>query len=172
MPKKYIECGKIINTHGCHGGLKIDSWCNAPEDLAQMKRVFLEEKDVYREYKVKKASIFKQFVLFDLDGITDMDQAIALKNRVLYALRDDFKLEDGEYFIADVIGLPVIDADTSKQYGTVKDMVNRGASDIYIVDTPHGESMIPAVDEFIIKVDLQKGIFIRPIEGMFETEDV
>ena len=172
MPEKYIECGKIINTHGCHGGLKIDSWCNSPEDLAQMKRVFLKEKGAYKEYKIKKTSIFKQFVLLDLDGITDMDQAMALKNTVLYALREDFELEDGEYFIADVIGLPVIDVDTLKQYGTVKDMVNRGASDIYVVDTPHGESMIPAVDEFIIKVDLEKGVFVRPIEGMFETEDV
>jgi len=172
MSEKYIECGKIINTHGCHGGLKVDPWCNTPDDLAQMKRVFIEEKGVYKEYKVKKSSIFKQFVLFDLDGITDMDQAMALKNTVLYALRKDFKLEDGEYFIADVIGLPVIDADTLKQYGTVKDMVNRGASDIYVVDTPRGESMIPAVDEFIISVDLEKGIFVRPIEGMFETEDI
>lgn len=172
MSEKYIECGKIINTHGCHGGLKIDSWCNAPEDLAQMKRVFLLEKGVYKEYKIKKASVFKQFVLLDLDGITDMDQAIALKNSVLYALREDFKLEDGEYFIVDVIGLPVIDIDTQKRYGTVKDMINRGASDIYVVDTPKGESMIPVVDEFVINVDLEKGVFVRPIEGMFETEDI
>ena len=101
-----------------------------------------------------------------------MDQAMVLKNSVLYALREDFDLEDGEYFIADVIGLPVIDADTLKQYGKVKDLVNRGASDIYVVDTPHGESMIPAVDEFIISVDLKKGVFVRPIEGMFEAEDI
>ena len=172
MSEKYIECGKIINTHGCHGGLKIDSWCNAPEDLAQMKRVFLSEKSVYKEYKIKKASVFKQFVLLDLDGITDMDQDIELKNSVLYALREDFKLEDGYYFIAYVIGLPFIYVDTQKRYGTVKDMINRGASDIYVVDTPKGESMIPVVDEFVINVDLEKGVFVRPIEGMFETEDI
>ena len=168
MSEKYIECGKIINTHGCHGGLKIDSWCNAPEDLAQMKRVFLSEKSVYKEYKIKKASVFKQFVLLDLDGITDMDQAIALKNSVLYALREDFKLEDGEYFIADVIGLPVIDVDTQKRYGTVKDMINRGASDIYVVDTPNGERMIPAVEEFIVEIDINCGIKVRTIEGLLD----
>jgi 16S rRNA processing protein RimM len=172
MSEKYIECGKIINTHGCKGGIKVDSWCNSLEDLAQMKRIFLEEKGIYKEYKIKRSSMFKQFVLFDLEGITDMDQAMALKNSVLYALREEFDLEDGEYFIADVIGLPVIDVDTLKQYGTVKDVVNRGASDIYVVDTPCGESMIPAVDEFIKLVDLQKGVFVRPIEGMFETEDI
>lgn len=173
MPeKKYIECGKIINTHGCRGGLKLDSWCNTAEDLANMHRIFLEENGTYIKYKVKKSAIFKQFVLFDLEGITDMDQAMALKNRTVYALREDFDLDEGEYFIADVIGLPVIDADTLKQYGTVKDMINRGASDLYVVDTPYGECMIPVVDEFIDRVDLQKGVFVRPIEGMFVTEDV
>lgn len=172
MSEKYIECGKIINTHGCRGGLKVEPWCNTPEDLAQMNRVFLESNGAHTEYKIKKASIFKQFVLFELVGIDDMDMAMALKNRVLYALREDFTLEDGEYFIADIIGLPVIDVDTQKQYGTVKELVNRGASDIYVVDTPYGESMIPAVDEFIKSVDLQKGIFVKPIEGMFETEDI
>ena len=75
-------------------------------------------------------------------------------------------------WVGSVIGLPVIDVDTLKQYGTVKDMINRGASDIYVVDTPKGESMIPVVDEFVINVDLEKGVFVRPIEGMFETEDI
>ena len=168
---KYIECGKIINTHGCRGGVKLESWCNTPEDLAKMKKIFLEKSGVYEEYKVLKASVFKQFVLFDLNGITDMDAAMSLKNRTVYALREDFELEEGEYFIADIIGLPVYDADSGKKYGTIKDMVNRGASDIYIVDTPNGESMIPAVDEFIDRVDPEQGIYIRPIEGMFEPAE-
>lgn len=173
MPeKKYIECGKIINTHGCHGGVKIDSWCNTPYDLAELKRIYLKNKEGYREYKVAKASVFKQFVLLDLVGIADMDQAMALKNQTVYALRDDFDLDEGEYFIADVIGLPVIDVDTQKIYGKVSDLINRGASDLYVVKTPNEEVMIPAVDEFIISVDLEKGVFVRPIEGMFNSEEI
>ena len=170
--KKYIECGKIVNTHGCHGGLKIDSWCNTPQELSELKRLYLKEKEAYREYTVTKASVFKQFALVELKGISDMDQAMALKNTVVYALRSDFKLEDGEYFIADVVGLPVIDADSGKIYGNVAELINRGASDIYVVKTPSGESMIPAVDEFIISVDIEKGVFVRPILGMFDSEEV
>lgn len=170
IKKDYIECGKIINTHGCKGGLKLESWCNTPEDLASLKKVFLMEDGNYKKHKVIKASVFKQFVLLDIEGITDMDTAMSLKNKTVFADRSDFKLEDGEYFVVDVIGLKVIDVDTQKEYGTLTDVINRGASDIYVVKTSAGEVMIPVVDEFIKKVDIKGGILlIKPIEGMFEN---
>lgn len=165
---KYIECGKIINTHGCHGGVKIESWCNTPYDLADLERVFVLENGKYSKYKVKKASVFKQFVIAELDGISDMDSAMAMKNTVLYAAREDFSLEEGEYFIADMIGINVIDAENGNVCGKVKDIINRGASDIYVVDTPNGERMIPAVDEFIIKADINEGIFVKLIPGLLD----
>jgi len=166
--KTYIECGKIINTHGCFGGVKLESWCDSPEILAKMKRIYLFEAGEYREIKVKKASVFKQFVLFDLEGITDMDSAIALKNTVVYADRRDFKLEKGAYFIVDIIGCDVIDADSGRVYGKLKEIVNRGASDLYVVTTETGEVMVPVVDEFVAKVEVGKAIYLRPIEGMFD----
>ena len=165
---KYIECAKIINTHGCRGGLKLESWCNTPEDLAEMTRIYLLESGKYVEHKVKKASVFKQFVLMDIDGIDDMDSAMALKNKVLFANREDFSLDDGEYFIADIIGIDVIDADSGKVYGKLSDIINRGASDIYVVQTDNGERMIPAVDEFIINIDINKGVFVKVIPGLFD----
>ena len=165
---KYIECGKIINTHGCRGGIKAESWCNAEDDLASLKRVFIKSNSGYEEYKVKKSSIFKQFVIFEFKGLEDMDQAMLLKGRTLYARRDDFDLEDGEYFLADMIGLDVIDADNGTVYGKLTQIINRGASDIYVVSTSNGERMIPAVDEFIISVNIESGVFVRPIEGMLD----
>ena len=165
---KYIECGKIINTHGCYGGVKLESWCDSPDVLAKMKRVYINESGEYREMKVKKASIFKQFVLFELDGVSDMDSAIALKNTVVYADRRDFKLPKGSYFIADIIGCDVIDADSGRLYGTLKEIVNRGASDLYVVSTEKGEVMVPVVDEFVDRVEVGKAIYLRPIEGMFD----
>lgn len=168
MDKKYIECGKIINTHGCKGGVKIEPWSNSPKDLTSLKRIYIKNKGVYVEYNVTKASVFKQFVILELKEITDMEAALSLKGATLYAQREDFKLSDGEFFLADLIGLDVIDADSAKVYGKVKDIINRGASDIYIVDTPNGERMIPAVDEFIKSVDLSKGVFVRVIEGLLD----
>ena len=165
---KYIECGKIINTHGCHGGVKMESWCNTPYDLAQLSRIFVLEGGTYRKLKIKKASVFKQFVIVDIDGINDMDSALAMKSKVVYAAREDFELDEGEYFIADIIGVDVIDSQSGNLCGKVTDIINRGASDIYVVETPNGERMIPAVDEFIVKVDINEGIFVKLIPGLLD----
>ena len=166
--KQYIECGKIVNTHGCRGALKAESWCNSEKDLASLARVFILESSAYREYKVKKASVFKQFVIFELDGISDMDLAMMQKGKTLYAAREDFDLEEGEFFLADLIGLDVIDVDNGTVYGKISEIINRGASDIYVVRTDNGERMIPAVNEFVKKIDVEKGLFVRPIEGMLD----
>ena len=168
----YIECAKIVNTHGCHGGVKLESWCNTPEELESLSRIYLKNGASYVEYKIQKASVFKQFVLMDLEGIHTMDDALRLKNRICYALREDFSLEEGEYFIADLMGLPVLDATSGKEYGKVKDFINRGASDLYVVETPAGEVMVPAVPAFVDHVDLSAGVFITPIEGMFSSEEI
>ena len=170
MPKdnKYIECGKIINTHGCYGGVKLESWCDSPDVLAGFKKIYLKKGADFEEYKVKKSAIFKQFVLFDLAGVTDMDTAIALKGTVVYADRKDFKLRDGAYFIADIIGSDVVHADSGELLGKLSEVINRGASDIYVVKTENGEVMVPAVDEFIDRVEVGKAVYIRPISGMFD----
>ena len=168
MDKKYIECGKIINTHGCKGGLKVEPWCNSAEDFTALKALYIKSKGELEKHTVAKASIFKQFVILELKDVDDMDKAITLKNVILYADRDDFALEEGEYFLTDIIGLDVIDADNGKVYGKVSDIINRGASDIYVVSTPNGERMIPAVDEFIIDIDVSKGVMVRTIEGLLD----
>lgn len=167
----YIECGKIINTHGCHGSIKLESWCNSPEDLASLAVIYTKSGEDYVRSKVLKASVFKQFVIVTLDNVNSMDEALELKGSVVYAQRDAFELEEGEYFIADLYGLKVIDNDSGKVYGTVCEVINRGASDIYVVNTPQGERMIPAVDEFISRVDVNEGIFVTPIDGMFDTSE-
>ena len=168
MDKKYIECGKIINTHGCKGGLKVEPWCNSPSDFTELKRLFISTKNSFDKYTVTKASVFKQFVILELKEVADMDLALSLKNAILYAAREDFKLDDGEYFLSDIIGLKVLDHENGKVYGTVVDIINRGASDIYVVNTPNGERMIPAVEEFIVSVDVENGVLVRIIDGLLD----
>ena len=168
MDKKYIECGKIINTHGCKGGLKIEPWCNSANDFTELKRLFISTKNGFDKYTVTKASFFKQFVILELKEVADMDSALSLKNSIIYAAREDFKLDDGEYFLSDIIGLKVLDYENGKVYGTVVDIINRGASDIYVVNTPNGERMIPAVEEFIVSVDVENGVLVRVIDGLLD----
>ena len=104
----------------------------------------------------------------ELSGIEDMDTAMALKNTVLWADREDFHLPEGTYFIADLIGVPVLDADSNEVLGHVTELINRGAQDIYVVETPQGERMIPAVDEFVVSVSVKDGLRVRPIPGMLD----
>lgn len=165
---KFLECGKIINTHGVRGGMKLESWCDSPEDLASLKKVYLKNGAEYKCHKVKRASVFKQFVLFELEGINDIDTAMKIKNTVVFADRDDIAIDEDSYFIADIIGLDVFDVESGKKIGTLSDVLNLGASDLYEIDTPDGKKLIPAVDEFIKKVDLEKGIFVSLIEGMLD----
>jgi len=168
MKKAYLECGKIVNTHGVAGVVKIDPWCDSPETLAELTKVYFFKNGKYEKVKILKASVFKRFVLATLEGVADIDSAAALKETVIYAAREDLPLDDGDNFIEDLIGLPVIDSESDKQYGTLAGVINTGASDIYEIDTEEGIRMIPAVDEFIKEIDLEKGIFITPIEGMFD----
>ena len=169
MPKsQFLECGKIVNTHGVRGGLKLESWCDTPQDLASLKKVFLENGGEYQCYKVKKASVFKQFVLFEFDGINNIDIAMTLKGRVVFADRDDIAIDEDSFFIADIIGLDVIDMATGEKIGTLSDVFNLGASDIYEINTKSGKKLIPAVPEFIKEVDTEKGIFVSLIEGMLD----
>lgn len=165
---QYLECGKIINTHGVRGGLKLESWCDSPKDLASLKRVFFKNGVEYKCHKVKKASVFKQFVLFELDGINDIDTAMKLKNTVVFADREDISIDEDAFFLADIIGLPVFDIQSGEKIGTLSDVLNLGASDLYEINTQNGKKLIPAVDEFIKEVDLEKGIFVSLIEGMLD----
>ena len=165
---QFLECGKIINTHGIKGGLKLESWCDTPEDLASLKKVYLKNGAEYKCHKVKRASVFKQFVLFELDGINNIDTAMTLKNTIVYADRDDISIDEDAFFLADIIGLPVFDIASGEKIGTLSDVLNLGASDLYEINTQNGKKLIPAVDEFIKEIDLEKGIFVSLIEGMLD----
>ncbi len=168
---KYLECGKIVNTHGVKGAVKAESRCDTPAVLASLKKVYFENGASFEEKKVVSSSVMGGFVLITLDGVNDMDSAMLLKNRLIYADREDIPLAEGAYFIADLCSLPVIDADDGRIYGKLIEVINRGASDIYVVDTPSGERMMPAVPEFVKNVDIDNGIYVKPIPGMLCDED-
>lgn len=167
---RYLECGKIVNTHGVKGAVKVENRCDTPKILASLKKIYFENNGVYSERKILHGSVFKDFVIMEIEGVSDMDSALLLKNILIYADRDDIPLEDGAYFLADLQGLDVIDAESGKIYGKLREVINRGASDIYVVDTADGERMMPAVSEFVKRIDIDEGIFVSPIPGMLEGD--
>ncbi len=163
----YLEAGKIANTHGIGGDIIADSYCDSPEVLASLPSLFLKVGEEYTELSVKKASIFKNRVIFHFEGYNRIEDAMSLKNRIIYALREDFCLEEGENFVVDLIGLSVFDADTKECYGRVSDVLNYGASDIYeLTKTDGTKAYIPVVPDFVKKIDINEGIYISVIEGL------
>ena len=166
--EKYLEIGKIVNTHGFRGDVKAQAWSDAPEVLTKVKHVYRKTKNEYQKIKVQKASVHKGMVLLKLEGIDDFDSANALREVVIYADRKDIPKAKDSFFIVDLIGLDVIDVESGRVYGKIKDVMQYGIHDIYTVSTEKGEVLVPAVSEFVKKISLDEGIFIKAIEGMFD----
>ena len=129
----------------------------------------MEKKSGLVKYNVISASVHKGCALVKLEGVDDMDSAMLLKNKVVYAERELIPIDEGAVFIADMIGLDVYNSKNGERLGLLTDIFESVASDIYVIKTDDGrEVMVPGVDEFIDEIDLDRGVFISPIPGMFE----
>lgn len=170
MKQPYLECGKIINTHGFHGTVKLECWCDAPTVLSSLSTLWFREGDGYAPKKILHASVFRQFVLADLEGICDEDAANALRGKVVYAAREELPLPEGSRFIADLIGLPVLDADSGERLGTVRDVQTGGVRDLYVIRTEKGDALVPAVPELMPRIE-EDAVYLRPIPGLLWEED-
>ena len=166
--KAYLECGKIANTHGVRGDVIIESWCDSPEVLASLATVYIEKNGIYAPIRVEKATVYKGRVLASLAGVTVLEDAAAMKNTVLFAARADLPLAEGDFFVQDLIGLPVFEVDTNEQYGILHDVISGAASDLYEIKNERGTFLVPVVPAFVKKIDLKSGIYIQAIEGMFD----
>ena len=170
--KQFLEACEIINVRGLKGELKVDSFCDSLEVLCSVNTLYFDENGT-SSVKVVSAKPYKGYVYLMLESVTTVEQANMLRGKILYANREDIPVDDGSYFIEDLLGLNVIDADSGKVYGTISDIFNSGASDIYAIKKDEKLYYFPAVDEFIVETDLGRGVFIRPIPGMFdEAEEI
>ena len=168
MKQAYLECGKIINTHGFRGTVKLESWCDCPEILAELEELWFLKNGEYHSRRVLRASVFRQFVLADLEGITTEEAANALRGTVVYAKREDLPLEDGDHFIVDLIGLPVKNESTGEVIGTLIDVNTNGARDLYVIRTESGDFMVPAVKPLVTRIDPDDAIYVNPIPGLLD----
>lgn len=168
--KQYLEAAQIINKRGLKGEVKVDCFCDTLDTLCGIGTLYLDDKGE-KSVKILCAKPYKGFVYLTIEGINSVEQADRMRGKILYADRDDIPVGEGCFFIDDLIGLDMIDADTGKVYGKIIDVFNSGASDIYTVNDGAKDYYIPAVDEFITETDLDKGVFIRPIPGMFDEAE-
>lgn len=164
---RYLEIGRIINKRGIKGELKIEHYANSEEDFFDFDRVFLK-KDGTDERKIESCKPYKGFVYLKLSGIDTPEMADLVRGKYVYVDREDIELSDDEVLIADLMGLDVIDANSGRVYGKIKDVVNYGRYDTYVISDGKKEYMLPAVDEFIDRIELSSGVYVTPIEGLFD----
>ena len=106
-------------------------------------------------------------MLAHVEGYESVDDATALKGKTVFVRRDQIKLAKGEYFIADVIGLPAIDKSNGERVGVITDVLMYGMGDIYEITCNDGhKALVPAVSEFVKEFDAEKGVYFAFIEGM------
>lgn len=166
--KRYLEIGKIVATQGIRGEVRCQYYSDTPEVLCEFDDLYLDKGKT--PIHVLRAYPHKNVVVMKIEGIDLIEQAQPLIGKLLYMDREDAELEEGLYFIQDIIGLTVKDVDTGKVYGKITDVYQNGAADVYSMKQPDGsELMFPCIDEVVIKTDISSGeMLIRPLPGLFE----
>lgn len=166
MKKEYLEAGKIVTTHGIRGEVKIMPYCDSPELLCEFDRLFIG-KD-HEEIAVERSRVFKSMVIAKLEGVDTPEEAEKLRNKLLYMHRDDLELDEDTYFIQDLIGIEVRDADSDFVYGRITDVMQTGANDVYVISGDR-EYLVPAIADVVVSTDIDGGVMtIRPLEGLFD----
>ena len=159
--KKYLEAGKIVNTHGIKGELKIQPWADSAEFLSRFKCLYIDE----IPHRLLSSKEHKGCLIARLEGVDNVNDAMVMKNKTVFIDRADAKLPKGAFFIQDLIGASVCDEGGSV-LGQLTDVLELPAGNVYVV-TGAREILIPAVPEFILNTDVAAGkITVRLIEGM------
>ncbi len=169
MRKQYLEMGKITKTQGLKGEVRMQYYCDSPDDLEEFNILYMGKEKT--EVELEKSRYLKSDVaVIKIKGIDTPEAAQKLIGKILYMNRDDVELPEDVWFIQDIIGLEVVDNDNGTVYGKVDEIYQNGGADVYSIKTPDGaQLMFPAIPEVLIKTDIDEGkIYIRPLEGLFD----
>lgn len=170
MRKQYLEIGKIVAVQGLKGEVRVQPWCDSPEFLCGFKELYYKEGS--EKVEIERAYPHKNLAVLKIKGIENPDEAGLLRNKILYMNRKDVILEQGQYFIQDLIGLKVVDSETGEEYGELSDVGETGANDIYYIRNGDNTYLIPAVPEVVEKTDIDEGkMYIKAMKGLFDDED-
>ena len=172
MIKDYLELGQVVGTHGVRGEMRINPWCDSP-DFAKGFRTVYFDKNGNQSVKVAACRPHGNVILMKLENINSINDAEKLRNKMLYINRDDANLPDGTWFIEELIGCDVFDADTAVRYGVISDVSPTGANDVWhITDDNNNEYLIPSIKEVVIEVNVRDNfVKIRPMKGIFDNAD-
>ena len=166
--EQLLQVGVISSTHGIRGEVKVFPTTDDVKRFNKLKKVILDTGREHLPLEVESVKFFKQFAIVKFKGIDNINDIEKYKGKSLLVDRENaVKLRKDEYFIADMIGLQVYTED-GEAFGTMKDVLETGANDVYIIDSIHyGEVLIPAIKQCILNVDIEnQKMTIHLMEGL------
>ncbi len=165
MLQQYLEVGKVTNVHGLMGEVRVQPWADSPDFLCKFKTLYVDK--AHWPIEVERARVHKNMVIIKFKGVTDVPSALAMRNAILYIDRADAKLPEGSFFLADIYGLEVRDAQSGEVLGKIADVLTLPANNVYVVKGGARELMIPAVPQFIAETNLEEGfVRVNMMEGL------
>ena len=165
---KNLSVGQIVNTFGIKGFVKVNPWVNDVTRFDDLKKVYIKIRKEQKELEIEEVKYHKNQVLLKFKGVETVEQAEMLRNAILEIDRKDaIPLEEGEYFIADLLESEVY-TDEGEKLGILEDIFNTGSNDIYVVKNELGKSiLLPRIKEVFKEIDVEnKKIIVHLIEGL------
>ena len=152
-----LQAGVITTTHGIRGEVKVFPTTDDVHRFEDLDSVLLDTGREYMELEIENVKYFKQYAILKFKGIDNINDIEKYKGRSLYVTRDQaIPLEEDEYYIADLIGLDIY-LENGEKFGVLKDVMETGANDVYIVETEEGkEVLIPAIHECVLDIDVEE----------------
>ncbi|MBP3830842.1 MAG: 16S rRNA processing protein RimM [Clostridia bacterium] len=165
---KNLEIGQIVNTFGIKGFVKVNPWVNDVTRFDDLKKVYIKIRKELKVLEIEEVKYHKNQVLLKFKGVETVEQAEMLRNAILEIDRKDaIPLEEGEYFIADLLESEVY-TDEGEKLGILEDIFNTGSNDIYVVKNELGKSiLLPRIKDVFKEIDVEnKKIIVHLIEGL------
>ena len=151
--EEILQVGVITSTHGLRGEVKVFPTTDDAARFRRLKEVILDPGEEKMLLEIQGVKFFKKFVILKLKGIDSIDEAEKYRRKSLFVTRKNaVPLRRDEYFVADLVGLKVID-DMDQELGVLTEVLQTGANDVYVFDTPRGEMLLPALKEVVLSVD-------------------
>ena len=166
--EEYFEIGQIVNTSGLKGEIKIKPFTDDITKFNNFKTIYVSIKKELKEFQIEKVRFSKNMVFLKLKGIDTIEEAENYRNLYLKVKRNkDEKLEEGTYYIVDILGCKVY-TDEQKELGEVVDVFSTGSNDVYVVKDELGKQvLLPAIKDVIKNVDIEnKAITVHLLEGL------
>lgn len=167
--EKQLQAGVITSTHGIRGEVKVFPTTDDAQYFRELKKVYLDTGKEQIPLEIEHVKFFKQFAILKLKGIDNINDIEKYKGKSLMIDREDASpLGEDEYYIGDMIGMDVYTDDPAEHFGVLRDVLETGANDVYIIDSDrHGEVLVPAIRQCILRVDTEKNeMHIHLMEGL------